>query len=326
MWATPGFPTCAAGASLLSTLLAFGCATGDTSKISIATLTLPETQLVTLSREGAPAVVSGTLSLPRGSAGPRPAVILLHGAGGLSTNLPEWVDELNGIGIATFVLDSFGPRGITETRTGHTRINLGSRVVDAYRALEQLATHPRLDPARIRLLGFSQGGGVVLLARQARFQELWLSAGRPFAAFLAVYPSGCNAKLLGEERASPQPLRIFHGTADDQTIIDPCREYVARLRAYGQDVALLEYRDAAHGFDIRVPVRFQPPVISGRNCTYVEQAPGSFTVTHRDTGAPARPSEPCLSRGITLGHHAEAHGRAVRDVKVFLSTTFGLPP
>ena len=51
-----------------------------------------------------------------------------------------------------------------------------------------LASHPRVDPSKIALMGFSQGGGVTLLARHARFQRLWMAAGRSFAAYLAFYP------------------------------------------------------------------------------------------------------------------------------------------
>jgi dienelactone hydrolase len=270
----------------------------------------------------------GDLRLPHAGTGPLPAVILLHGAGGVSPNLADWVSELHRLGMATLVLDSFSGRGIPETRTGRFRINYGSRLIDVYRALEVLATHPRLDPARIALMGFSQGGGVVLLARQTRFQHLWASGDRQFAAFLAFYPSACNGRLLEENHVSPGPLRILHGTADDQTIIDPCRDYVERMRATGQDVALLAYLGAHHAFDIRTlpPSRYDPDVISGRNCTYVERTPGAFEVTYRDTGKPAPSSQACLTRGITLGYDARAHQQAIQDVQAFLSTTLSVRP
>jgi dienelactone hydrolase len=300
---------------------------GEAGRISLHSLTLPTTSLLTLTKEGTDTVVWGDLRLPREATGPLPTVILLHGAGGVSPNLADWASELHHIGIATFVLDSFGGRGITETRTGLARINLGSRLVDVYRALELLATHPRLDPARIALMGFSQGGGVVLLARQTRFQQLWTSGERQFVAFLAFYPAGCNARLLHEDQVSAGPLRIFHGTADDQTIIEPCRAYVERLRTFGQDVALIEYPGARHAFDIRTlpPARAQQDVISGRNCVYVERERGAFEIMYRDTGQPAPSSEACLSRGITVSYQPRARQQAVQDVKALLSATFAMP-
>jgi dienelactone hydrolase len=92
----------------------------------------------------------------------------------------------------------------------------------------------------------------------------------------------------------------------------------------GQDVALIEYPHAHHGFDARglPPSRFEPDVISARNCLYVERAPGYFEVSHRDTGRPADPGDPCLSRGITQGYNPRAHQQVVQDVKDFLLAIF----
>ena len=228
------------------------------------------------------------------------------------------------MGMATFAIDSLGGRGIRETCTGTSRINRGSRINDVYRALELLSTHPRIDPSRIALMGFSQGGGVTLLARQLRLQRLWMRGDREFAAYLAFYPGTCNYRFLNETEVSDRPLRIFQGTADDWTPIGPCREYVKRMRTAGKDVEMLEYAGAYHGFDNpRLPAaRFRSEVLNGSNCSYVEGEPGRFQVLHRETGKPSNSENPCRRRGATIGHHPGAYKQAIEDVKAFLIKIF----
>lgn len=310
-----------ASAAPLETLAA-----GEVGSVHFQSLTLPTSRILVLAKEGAPTVVSGDLQLPGEGTGRVPAVILLHGREGVTAKTHEWAGELNRTGFASFVLDSFTGRAIqvSELRTGRSQINLGSRVIDAFRALELLATHPRIDPSRIALTGFSHGGGVVIWARQIRFQKLWMERDRQFAVFLAFYPSACNMRFLNEAEVSNGPLRIFTGTADDQTVIEPCREFVERMRNAGKDVAMFEYPGAYHGFDSRdLPGHvFQPAVTSGRNCMFVERSEGSFAVFHRDTGKPANPKDPCVSRGITLGYNLRAHGQSIEDVKTFLHAAF----
>jgi len=51
------------------------------------------------------------------------------------------------------------------------------------------------------------------------------------------------------------------------------------------------------------------------------RSPEVFDVTNRDTRTSARVDD-CLTRGITLGYHPEAHEKAIQDVKTFFETTF----
>jgi hypothetical protein len=56
--------------------------------------------------------ISGKLQFPSKKwTGRRPAVVILHGGGGLSTNEEDWAKGFRKIGIATFVLDSNSARG-----------------------------------------------------------------------------------------------------------------------------------------------------------------------------------------------------------------------
>ena len=236
----------------------------------------------------------------------------------MSPNVEDWAKELNRMGVASFLVDSFTGRGIDEVCTGNSRLGIGSRVVDAYRALEILATHPRIDPSRIALLGFSHGGRVTLQAAMKRFRKNWLPPDREFAAYLALYPGGCNVTLLESTGVGDRPIRIFHGLADDWTPVSQCRTYTERLRQAGKDVELLAYAGAHHGFDIRtaVPDRYLPRVVNASGCIFAEQEPGRFV--NLDGGRPHDPQDRCFSRGATIGYHRDAHRQSIRDVKTFL--------
>jgi dipeptidyl aminopeptidase/acylaminoacyl peptidase len=139
-----------------------GCAAG--TRLAIESLTLPEPRaMIGKGREGSPVVIFGELTLPPRATGRVPAVILAHGCGGFGwAHSAAWTDELARQGFASLSLDSFGGRGIREVCSGQEFLNMGSRITDAYRALEVLARHPAIDPSRIALMGFSHGGVVAL--------------------------------------------------------------------------------------------------------------------------------------------------------------------
>jgi predicted dienelactone hydrolase len=59
--------------------------------------------------------VWGDLSLPKGAAGKVPAIVLMHGSGGVDRGMAQWVAAFDEIGVATFVVDVFGPRGVRQT-------------------------------------------------------------------------------------------------------------------------------------------------------------------------------------------------------------------
>lgn len=107
-------------------------------------------------------VLSADLTLSAGP-GPFPAVILVHGRSGfVSRAVTGWQWELKSWGYATFVVDSFSGRGLREVCSDALALTANLRIQDAYGALRILATHPRIDPTRIALMGFSHGGMVTL--------------------------------------------------------------------------------------------------------------------------------------------------------------------
>ncbi len=268
------------------------------------------------------AVISGELTLPRRASGRVPAVVLVHGSSGVGGNMPGWSAELTSIGVATFIVDSFTGRGVRETATDQSRLATAAMIVDAYRALGLLATHPAIDRDRIAVMGFSKGGAVALYSSLTRFQRDWAPEGLRFAAHLPFYPP-CSSQLIDEEKVSA-PIRIFHGTADDWTPIGPCREYVERLSRAGVDAKLYEFPGAYHGFDVPTlpPSLYLPRVQNGGQCRILEKSPGEFVDPR--TGQPASESRGCVTLGATVGYDGRAERAASAAVKEFLSATFNL--
>ena len=223
---------------------------GHTSRIEIhpiQTVTLSDHQFLTGATDGAPAVIAGELRLPAG-AGPFPAAVLIHGSGGVGSNVHRWAVEFNNIGMAAFIVDCFSGRGITSTIPDQSQLGGLAMIYDTYRALDVLANHSQIDKTRVAAMGFSKGGFAVLYASMRRFQGYYATGGVEFAAYLPFY-ARCDIAFALDENVTDHPIRIFHGEADDWVPVEPAKRYVARLQAAGKDVKITTFPGARHVFD-----------------------------------------------------------------------------
>lgn len=286
----------------------------------IQTVTLSSSQFLSSEKQSSSDIIGGELRVPSGIEGRVPAVVLMHGGAGITMNIDPWARELNYIGLAAFIIDSFTGRGLKEGRVPLSRVGPLTMIVDAYRALELLSNHPRIDPSRIALMGFSRGGSAALYASVKRFQRMYGPERYEYAAYIPFYPA-CWITYIEDEQVSERPIRIFHGTADNWTPIEPCRKYVERLRENGKDVQLIEYIGAHHVFDAPVEFIKQFPKATGLGTCELEERIGGLVV-NRATGEPWKPTDKCSTKGTTIGGNLTARDEAVKAVKNFLTTTF----
>ena len=311
-------------AAVVFSLSAPAAVASDTWRIEVHPITTLDVATAPLLRgdpvTGAPVrTIAGELRLPYSTQRKVPAVVMLQGDAGAVGNQPPWIDELNAIGIAVFTLDSFSGRGAVSTspQIGPFDGPLPGalpRVIDAYRALDLLAHHPRIDPLRVVLMGFSSGGRTTLLAAMKRFSAPLAPTDAAFAAYVALYPP-CNARLVDDERLGAGPVRIFSGGADVVTRAEPCRLYVERLRCAGVDAAFTAYPGAFHGFDNpRGPVNANAALPGSGACRFDER---DHVLVNVDTGRPLAEGDACVQPGFTAGRDAAADTAvraAVRDL------------
>lgn len=199
----------------------------------------------------------GLLFLPD-DAGPdraSPAVVLLHGARGVSQSREiTYAQQFAALGVAALVIDVFASR--RDRATGFTdrllKITEAMALADAFGALKALGDRPDIDAERIALIGFSYGGMSAIYAAHAQVSELYaarfaLSPERRFRAHVAFY-APCIARFDRIE-ATGAPVLMMWGDQDE--IIDPeaCAAVAADLRKGGATVEQRVFAGAYHQWD-----------------------------------------------------------------------------
>jgi dienelactone hydrolase len=311
-----------------------GVASAPDERVGFASWT-PKTvgELVAGNRAGATLDLTGTLFLPPGT-GTVPAVVLMHGSGGLYDALLDyWPGRFNAAGIAVLTFDRFGPRGVRNTTDDQSRVPPAADIADAFAALRFLATQPRIDAQRVALMGFSRGGSATLRAAVERFIAAQkLPDGLRYAAFIPTYTGGCVGTF--RLRARPgvfgkAPMLFIHGTADDYTPIEPCREYAGQIRDAGTPVDFVALDGAQHKFDAGDPRRHhvRRAQRTPAECP-IEVDVDTFHAYDRTTGARLAGSayrdavQACRATGASVQGNAQARDQAARAAVSFLERTF----
>jgi len=194
--------------------------------------------------------------------------------------------------------------------------------LDTFRAQELLAAHPRIDPARIAVIGFSRGGTAVLYTAMRRFQQLWSPNFKVVETF-PLYASCFDS--VDEDMDVVGPIREFHGGADDYASIQQCRAYFQRLKAAGRDVEQVEFPGVHHSYD-NVLARTEPTVSTGpqsqRNCSVREE---KGVLVNQQTKQEFSYKDVCISLDPKLGHDPDATAKTVAAVTGELRGAFKLP-
>jgi len=292
---------------------------------TIPSLTLSDRQFLTGDTNGAqPVTMAGEFRIAQGI-GRLPAVVLMHGSGGISPTMEAWTRQLNSMGISTFVIDGFSGRGLTSVNQDQAKLGRLNFILDIYGALEILAKHPRVDPDRIVLMGFSRGGQGALYASLKRFNDMWNRSGAQFAAYIPFYPD-CATTYAGDTDVVDRPIRIFHGTPDDYNPVASCKAFLARLEAEKRDVTLTEYPDSQHGFDAGLLGVSSNVVASGaqtvRDCRITESEGGVLVNT--ETKEPFSYKDACVEQNPHVGGNPTTAQEARKAVSDFLQALFKL--
>lgn len=228
-------------------------------------ITFPTTSPFTVADiPGEPTTGTGTLFLPDGATGaaPVPAVIMLHGAGGvLYPRELTYGRQFARLGIAALVVDAFAARrdravGFIDRLIEITETML---VADAYAALRHLAARKDIDARRIALIGFSYGGMASVFAAYAQVAERIAPKGPRFAGHVAFY-GPCIARFR-DVRTTGAPVLMMAGSEDAIVDRSRCEEIRHDLQAGGSEARMVVFEGAYHQWD----GGFEGPFLIGRN-------------------------------------------------------------
>jgi len=286
------------------------------------------------------ALAQGELLLPANTPADAklPAVVLVHGSGGLYPELfSYWGKLLNGQGIAVMVIDVFGPRGVKSTGEDQSQVPFAADTADAFAALGMLASHPRIDAKRIAVMGFSRGGITAVRSGVLPIIQGAAPAGLRFAAHVALYSGGCAGPLAVAARPgvfSPEPMMFVHGDADDYAAMSDCRIYAQRIAAAGTPTEFVVLPGAGHKFDLDSSKHVNLPA----NSKTKEGCPLEFDVLDgktrdRRNGAVLSAGQVkeihrdlCAAKGASVQGNPQARELAGQAVLGFLGRVFNALP
>lgn len=272
--------------------------------------------------------VWGDLSFPsKVSASEKvPVIVLMHGSGGLGPAVSQWVDAFNEIGVATFAVNSFAPRGIKSMVEDQTLLSTAANLMDSFAALEVLSTHPRIDASRIGVMGFSKGGEVAFRSAVEPLRHALIKSDLKFALHIPTY-AGCN-QVYWSAQLTKAPMLNLVGELDDYSTAEPCEALAKHYEDAGAPIKTIRYAGASHAWDSMLQVALYPNATTANPCGILRWDIEPWTITAEKTGQVIAPSKldaffaTCSKRGVHYGRNEKAFRQSRADAQSFVQSIF----
>lgn len=268
--------------------------------------------------------ISGDLILPEGN-GPFPVMVIAHGSGGVVKREYTWADFFKSKGIASFIVDTYKDRGIVDTIADQGQLTFVGSAADHLVALKLLATHPKLDPMRIGIIGFSRGG-IVSVGTAFDVWRKRLAGNLKFAVHLPFY-GGCNWIA---DQWDGSPIHQFIGDDDDYVQpVSTCEAQVRFLDKAGIKHSLNVFPGARHGFDNLAVTKdiYHARAVSGNKCSYIWNVESELLYLPAQSAEAisaanlAAVNAKCFTHGTTSGPNSKAAEEAQSKVAQILEET-----
>jgi alpha-beta hydrolase superfamily lysophospholipase len=164
-----------------------------------------------------PMKIAGTLTKPKGASGRRPALFFVSGSGaqdrdgtaaGVDLGTHEILDRLTEDGFVVLRVDDRGA-GATTGPTDDSSFD--DLIGDARACVDFLMKRAEVDPARVAVLGHSEGGETAPI----------LACERPLAAIVLMAGPGRDLKkiLRDQKRQALEDLHLPKATVDDELAV-----------------------------------------------------------------------------------------------------------
>ncbi len=195
--------------------------------------------------------VDGKLFLPsesqRTGQGRLPLVLIVPGSLGVTAANLTHASTLTDQGLAAFVLDSFGARGVSSTVAKQTQFSFAASAYDVLAAWKVLSVLDEIDSRRIGTQGHSRGGAAVLTAATRRFCDPIIGAGHGPSAVLAAYP--WSGHQFADPRVGTAEVRSLIGDRDEWCSPMQVQGHMQAIRLAGGKASMRLVSGAHHSFD-----------------------------------------------------------------------------
>ena len=281
--------------------------------------------------------IDGKLFLPASASGSpakkSPLVVIVPGSLGVAPSHVAHAETLTRAGFATFVLDSFGARGVTSTVANQTQFSFAASAYDVLAAWKVLAALPGIDASRIGAQGHSRGGSAVLTAATRRFADAVIGPASGLNGVLAAYP--WSGHQFRGPRVGGTAIRVLMGDADEWCSPMQVQGHCQAIRISGGDVTMRLVAGAHHSFDRGTAISDVPDAsVSPAAPTAYIADDGAFIHPTRDAPDPDLTDRDLMvyslkagygRKGAKIGSHLGEAEIFKTDMLAFWKRLFGEP-